>query len=468
MKRSTASALALVFGLGLAMAAGPLWAADPTPAPSAAPVAAAPAPVPDTAKILTPQMPVQVKAAIEKSLADPQQAKKTQEAVAQGAQKRGERPGFLGIPGAPDPSLVFGFLWAVWVGWIFSTVGAFGGVMAGVGHMSVFGLGEYASTFGKGHPVNKFLTDSIRVSNQWLVGLSSIITSYNYHKMGRLVLPLALCLAVGSVAGAYLIPELTAGKVSFKQYQGWFGLCVLLLGCIIFYETTPKGQLSKKKAKEAADIFEQQRKQAGGASCKLETTQGAFGPFYLSLALVVLGAIIGSLGKGWFAGSNYVAYVLVGLGALLGLVVGFSERGRIAFCFGSIEFKFQAGIPVVGGLAIAALSAFLGVGGGFLYVPFLTSVAGLPMFLVAGTSALAVLVSMTTSIGSFMVGQGVGVEWGFIGMELVGVFVGSMIGPRTSKYIPDIWLKRLFVVLALYVGVGYFLRGFFDIRLPGV
>jgi hypothetical protein len=43
-----------------------------------------------------------------------------------------------------------------------------------------------------------------------------------------------------------------------------------------------------------------------------------------------------------------------------------------------------------------------------------------------------------------------------------------MLGPRTSKYIPDIWLKRLFVVLAFYVGVGYFLRGFFDIRLPGV
>jgi uncharacterized membrane protein YfcA len=36
-----------------------------------------------------------------------------------------------------------------------------------------------------------------------------------------------------------------------------------------------------------------------------------------------------------------------------------------------------------------------------------------------------------------------------------------MIGPRTSKYIPDIWLKRLFVVLAVYVGLRYFSKGFF-------
>jgi hypothetical protein len=35
-----------------------------------------------------------------------------------------------------------------------------------------------------------------------------------------------------------------------------------------------------------------------------------------------------------------------------------------------------------------------------------------------------------------------------------------MIGPRTSKYIPDIWLKRLFVVLAVYVGLRYTTKGF--------
>ena len=53
-------------------------------------------------------------------------------------------PGYLGIPGGPQTNMLLAFGWALWVGWIFSTVGAFGGVMAGVGHMSVHGLGAYA------------------------------------------------------------------------------------------------------------------------------------------------------------------------------------------------------------------------------------------------------------------------------------------------------------------------------------
>jgi uncharacterized membrane protein YfcA len=120
---------------------------------------------------------------------------------------------------------------------------------------------------------------------------------------------------------------------------------------------------------------------------------------------------------------------------------------------------------MIGGIVIAALASFLGVGGGFLYVPFLTSVAGLPMFLVAGTSALCVLVGMIVSIFSYMVGKGVVIAWGFIGVELIGIFIGSMIGPRTSKFIPEKVLKWIFIVLAFYVGIRYTSKGFLGYSL---
>jgi len=106
------------------------------------------------------------------------------------------------------------------------------------------------------------------------------------------------------------------------------------------------------------------------------------------------------------------------------------------------------------------------VGGGFLYVPFLTSVVGLPMFVAAGTSALAVLISMVLSIFNFMI-KGVTVDWMLIMVELVGIFIGSMVGPRTGKFIPEKGLKYFFIVLACYVGLDYTLRGFFDIRMFG-
>ena len=155
--------------------------------------------------------------------------------------------GYLGIPGGPKINMIAGLLWAIWVGWIFSTVGAFGGIMAGVGHITIFGLANYAKSFKDTSPaMNKIVTDSIRVSNQWLVGLSGLISSINYYKMGRLVLPLAVCLAIGSVGGSFLIPIITAGKIKLSSYLGYFGLAVLLLGCFLIYQMTPRGMASQE------------------------------------------------------------------------------------------------------------------------------------------------------------------------------------------------------------------------------
>ena len=321
--------------------------------------------------------------------------------------------GVFGIPGAPQVSSILALLWATWVGWIFSTVGAFGGIMAGVGHMTVYGLGDYVRTFRDTAPgLNKTLTDSIRTSNQFLVGLSSILSVINYLKSKRMSWPLGLALGVGSIVGAYLAASLTGGKVSFSQYQGWFGVFVLVVGIVLFYELTPKGQASKKAARAAAQAFEKTVKEKKDIAS---------------------------------AGVTLKSFSIT--------------RSTMSF-FGT-EFSFSPIAAFFGGVVIAAISAFIGVGGGFLYVPYLTSIVGLPMFVVAGTSAMAVFISMITSIMTYINVAGAGMDWALVGTQLVGVFIGSMIGPRTAKYIPEKWLKVLFIILALYVGIGYFSRGFF-------
>jgi len=326
-------------------------------------------------------------------------------------------PGYLGITGAPQINLLIGLVWAIWVGWIFSTVGAFGGIMAGVGHMTIYGLGAYAKTFKDTAPgLNKFITDSIRVSNQWLVGLSAAVSSFNYHKQKRLVPALGLFLGLGALFATLLVVFTTAGKIKFSQYQGWFGLCVFVIGGFMIYEMTPRGQASKKGAQAAAKAFENTMKSKG----KIEDQ-----------------------------GVKTVKWSLA--------------KTEISF-FGQ-TFTFSPMWAFVGGFFISAIASFLGIGGGFLYVPFLTSVVGLPMFVVAGTSALSVLIGMIFAIFNFMVLKGVMVFWPMIGAELVGIFIGSMIGPRTGKYIPAKVLKGIFIFLAIFIGLRYTLRGFFGINI---
>jgi len=326
-------------------------------------------------------------------------------------------PGYLGITGAPEINLIIGLLWAIWVGWIFSTVGAFGGIMAGVGHMTIYGLGAYAKKVKDTAPdMNKFITDSIRVSNQWLVGLSALVSSFNYHRQKRLVTALGICLGLGALFATLLVVFTTAGKLKFSQYQGWFGLCVFVIGGFMVYQMSPKGQASKKGAQAAAKAFEETMKSKG----KIEDQ-----------------------------GVKTLKWSLV--------------KTEISF-FGQ-TFTFSPIWAFVGGFFISAIASFLGIGGGFLYVPFLTSIVGLPMFVVAGTSALSVLIGMIFAIFNFMVLKGVMVYWPMIGAELVGIFIGSMIGPRTGKYIPAKVLSGIFIVLAIFIGLRYTLRGFFGISI---
>ncbi|MCR4665709.1 MAG: sulfite exporter TauE/SafE family protein [Desulfovibrio sp.] len=384
-----------------------LWAISPAHAAEEINPSPAPAVAADTAKTPSLDINTVTNERLKKAITAAQSSGKIDMSAA---------TGFLGIPGAPNVNMVLAFCWAIWVGWIFSSVGAFGGVMASVGHISVFGLGDYAASFGKGMPMNKLVTDSIRVSNQWLVGTSSLISSFKYWTMGRIVLPLGIALGAGSLVGSILTPIITQGKISFRDYVGYFGIFVLGLGCYLLYGTTARARAKKQKANLAAKAFEE--------ATKSHTADG---------------------------NATRVQIKRVGL-------------SRVEFSFCGVDFSFNPLVPIVAGFIVAAVASFLGVGGGFLLVPVLTGITQLPMYLAAGTSAFAVLVGMVTSITTFMA-SGTPVYWPLIGIELCGIVVGSWLGPITSRYLPDIWLKRIFIIIAFVVGINYVLRGFFGMRL---
>ena len=95
------------------------------------------------------------------------------------------------------------------------------------------------------------------MSNQYLVGLSALISSFTYYRMGGWCCPWAYVWPAGGILAGYLVPLLTVGHMNVSLYVGFFGVIVFAVAFVLFYETTSKGQEKKKSAKAAAKAFEE-------------------------------------------------------------------------------------------------------------------------------------------------------------------------------------------------------------------
>jgi uncharacterized membrane protein YfcA len=124
------------------------------------------------------------------------------------------------------------------------------------------------------------------------------------------------------------------------------------------------------------------------------------------------------------------------------------------FTFGGEEFGFNALVPFAAGFLVAIISASMGVGGGFLLVPFITSVLGFPMFIVAGTVALSILITSATSVINYL-SMGSVLDYAMLSWEVVGIVIGSYLGVKLSKMIKAIYLKGALAVILTYIGTTY-------------
>lgn len=116
---------------------------------------------------------------------------------------------------------------------------------------------------------------------------------------------------------------------------------------------------------------------------------------------------------------------------------------------------------VLEGLVVGVVTGLVGVGGGFLIVPALVVLGGLPMRLAVGTSLVVVSLKSFTGffkylgiLGAF----GSGVDWNTIGVfALVGI-VGSLIGNVLSQRIQQEALKRAFAGFLVVMGFFVLVR----------
>lgn len=113
-------------------------------------------------------------------------------------------------------------------------------------------------------------------------------------------------------------------------------------------------------------------------------------------------------------------------------------------------------ISLIGGL-VGMLTGFVGVGGGFLYVPTLVLLGGLPMKQAVGTSLLLIVISCIAGVLGY---QGaLRLDWAAIALFTAIALVGVAVGSRLVRYVSQALLRRSFAVLVLVMGALVLFRG---------
>ncbi|MCB5227990.1 sulfite exporter TauE/SafE family protein [Alishewanella sp. 16-MA] len=112
---------------------------------------------------------------------------------------------------------------------------------------------------------------------------------------------------------------------------------------------------------------------------------------------------------------------------------------------------------IADGLVVGAITGFVGVGGGFLIVPALVLLAGLPLHIGVATSLM--IIALKSFVGfakyySVFHAQGLVFDWHAITIMVVAGILGSYVGGWLNRRLPKAILQKGFAVfLAIMAGV---------------
>ncbi len=98
------------------------------------------------------------------------------------------------------------------------------------------------------------------------------------------------------------------------------------------------------------------------------------------------------------------------------------------------------------------LSGFLGVGGGFIIMPALVYLIGLPTAIAVGTSLITVLFSGAYGCFTYAMKGRVEIIAAFI--MLIGASIGAQIGSTAIKYIKGYGIRLLFSIMIIFAAIS--------------
>ncbi len=280
---------------------------------------------------------------------------------------------------------------AILVGTYFSMIGAAGGMLMGA-FQALF-----VQTAG---PVGVNAANVLRPSNIALTLFSPLGSFYRFAVVEkRVAWPVGLSFGAGIFLGSVWLGGYVTQYLSMKAYKEWLGVLVVIMGIKTLMEMTPAAMNKRKNIKAMTQKF-------NAAVKKAKETGGA-----------------------------------VEMGSIEPVKSGLTDY---RFKFWGEEFRINPLLFAFLGVIVGVASRAFGIGGGFLLVPMMTTIAALPMYVAVPISLIGTCFS---SIGSFIgyVLNGYLPDMVLAGAIIIGGFAGGMLGSRCQKMFSE---KALKIILA--------------------
>jgi uncharacterized protein len=178
-----------------------------------------------------------------------------------------------------------------------------------------------------------------------------------------------------------------------------------------------------------------------------------------SVAWFGIPGILGTVGGAWMSALVTGATQLIVFAIVMLLAAGFMLRPPGIPVAGASPLPPRALRWVVAdGLAVGALTGFVGVGGGFLIIPALVLLGRLDMHRAVGTSLVIIALKSFAGFANYLpvlAGEGLAVDWQVISVFSTIGAVGSFIGNRIGARVPQAALRRGFgavlIPMAIYI-----------------
>lgn len=169
------------------------------------------------------------------------------------------------------------------------------------------------------------------------------------------------------------------------------------------------------------------------------------------------GLVFGFAGMtGAYAGGRVAAYLpgdvlLIGFALVMLATAVAMIRGRRGQPDRVVPHELPVLRVIVDGIVVGLVTGLVGAGGGFLVVPALALLGGLPMPVAVGTSLLVIAMKSFAGLAGYL--SSVPIPWGLAAAVTVAAIAGSFLGGRLAGRIHEDVLRKSFGWLVAVMGV---------------